>query len=212
MWLKISWAFFHVGLTRTGRASQMSDSTFLHIFIKMKLMNGLSHEAEMASIRTTPNVNARANRLVLHFSITRAMFPLSDQPLPMLSHPKPHYFPPKPIIRPPSRWVRSLTFSHGSLHPTCWCLETLLVIPDLSEQGKAFWQKWILKMWDRWGRRLGGWGGGAAIAPQKGESGRRRGGPASVKQGWVSRFKGDFHIMILQQCIAYFKDLITTAY
>lgn len=24
--------------------------------------------------------------------------------------------------------------------------------------------------------------------------------------------KGDFHIMILQQCIAYFKDLITTAY
>ena len=24
--------------------------------------------------------------------------------------------------------------------------------------------------------------------------------------------KGDFHIMILQQCIAYFKDLITTSY
>lgn len=41
---------------------------------------------------------------------------------------------------------------------------------------------------------------------------REREGPLVSSSVESPDSKGDFHIMILQQCIAYFKDLITTAY
>lgn len=45
-----------------------------------------------------------------------------------------------------------------------------------------------------------------------GERERESDGPLVSSRAESSDSKRSFHIMILQQCIAYFKDLITTAY
>lgn len=102
-----------------------------------------------------------------------------------------------------------LVFGNPACHPRpIRASQVFLLEVNIKDVGYIGWGWGLQEQW--------GW---AEIVLQKAETDRekereraREKALAASSRAESQDSKGDFHIMILQQCIAYFKDLITTAY
>lgn len=125
----------------------------------------------------------------------------------------PHYFSPKPIIHPPPCWVHRLTFfpTDRYIHMLVFGNPACHLRPIRARQ--VFLPEVIIK---RCGEDEGGVGTNR-VGDEKRERERRGGGGVGwglqvSSRAYFPDSKRDFHIMILQQSIAYFKGLITTPF